>query len=88
LTCQVTDVFDVLLTVAVKSCVLATRTFAIVGTIETATGGVTVTVAVPSFVGSSTETDVIVTGAGLGTAAAVQSRADAALVRMDSIVGK
>ena len=73
LTCQVTAVFVVLLTVAVKDCVLPVWTLAVAGPTDTATGGgavaVMVTCAEPERVGSATDTAVIVTVADEGTVA-------------------
>jgi hypothetical protein len=57
-----------LVTVAVNCCVALTRTLGAAGATETATGGVTVTVAVADFVASATEAAVTVTNAGDGTA--------------------
>ena len=54
-------------TVAVNCCIAFTLTFAVVGEMETAMGGKTVTVAVADFVVSATEIAETVTCAGIGT---------------------
>ena len=73
LTCQVTAVLVVLLTVAVKDWVLPVWTLAVPGVTETLIGGgaaaVMVTCAEPERVGSATDTAFTVTVAGDGTAA-------------------
>ncbi|PYU51271.1 MAG: hypothetical protein DMG48_10525 [Acidobacteria bacterium] len=60
--------FGSFVTVAVNCCIAFTLTFAVVGEMETAMGGKTVTVAVADFVMSATEIAETVTCAGIGTA--------------------
>ena len=60
--------FGSFVTVAVNCCIAFTLTFAVVGEMETAMGGKTVTVAVADFVVSATEIAETVTCAGIGTA--------------------
>jgi len=54
-TCQVTDVFEAFVTVAVNCCVADVTTGAVFGLTITVTAGVIVTVAVSDFVLSATE---------------------------------
>ena len=56
-----------MVTVAVNCCVLVTTTWALVGEMDMATGGRTVTVAAADLVGSATEVAVTVTCGGFGT---------------------
>lgn len=66
-TLQLTDVFVVFVTVAVNCWWPPVRTWAVVGEMETATGGMIVTVAVLVFVGSATDLAATETCEGLGT---------------------
>lgn len=66
-TLQVTAVFAVLVTVAVNCWVFSAMTCAVVGEIDTVTGGRITTLAEADLVESATEVAVTVTCAGLGT---------------------
>jgi hypothetical protein len=69
LTCQVTFVLELLLTVAENACVAFTTTLLVVGDTETLIAAVMVTCAEAKRVVSATETALMVTIAGVGTAA-------------------
>ncbi len=66
-TCQVTDVFDAFVTVAVNCFVVDVTTVAVFGLTVTVTAAVIVTVAVSDFVLSATEIAFTVTGFDAGT---------------------
>jgi len=63
---HVTAEFAVPVTVAVNCCCVPVVTLTVAGDTETATGGITVTVALPDFVWSACEVAVTVTVAGFG----------------------
>ena len=65
-TCHVTAVFDVFCTVAVNVFVVFTLTVAVAGETETLTGGVIVTLAVPTAEESAALVACIATVAGFG----------------------